>query len=353
MKLFGNKRHGAQRLVRTTTARKKKKRLSGLQRGLILLGSSILFLALVLLIGCRIVVSPPQLITMSGNSHPSNDDDLVGVSSDSGRKEDFYNILIVGTDDDGSRTDTIIIARLDCKKHTVSLMSVPRDTLVSTKMIVPKINGIYGANGGGADGMEALKKELERICGFSVDGYALVDLKAFIELVDLVGGVNFNVPQRMYYADPTQDLYIDLHPGKQRLDGERAMQLVRFRSYVQADIQRTYVQQDFLTALAKQCLTVSNLSKIDDFCKIFQKNVLTDLTGGNIIYLATELLSCDFDQMKSHTLPGTEVWIGDGSYYRLDAEQVLAIVNEDFNPYDQEIITTYLLEHSSGGRSPT
>ena len=90
-------------------------------------------------------------------------------------------------------------------------------------------------------------------------------------LVDAIGGVEFDVPMRMYYTDPTQDLYIDLQPGLQTLDGEHAMQLVRFRKgYATQDLQRTEVQRDFLQALAKQCLKVSNLSKIGSFAKIFK-----------------------------------------------------------------------------------
>ena len=75
----------------------------------------------------------------------------------------------------------------------------------------------------------------------------LVNLEAFRETVDLVGGVEFDVPQDMYYQDPTQNLHIDLKAGKQLLDGEKAMELVRFRKgYASQDIQRTKVQQEFL-----------------------------------------------------------------------------------------------------------
>ena len=253
-------------------------------------------------------------------------------------KEGFYNILIVGTDDDGSRTDTIMIARLDVKNHSVALMSIPRDTLIESAMPVPKINGAYSYAGKGEKGMNNLKSHLATLLGFEVDGYAMINLDAFVELVDLVDGVEFDVPMRMYYSDPSQDLYIDLQEGKQVLDGEHAMQLVRFRKgYATQDIQRTQVQQQFLKALAKKCLNVVNLTKIGEMADIFVKNVTTDLSVGNIAYFGQELLKCDFDQMFTYTLEGEGVTIDGLSYYALYLKNTLEAVNGYFNPYEAEI----------------
>ncbi len=90
------------------------------------------------------------------------------------------------------------------------------------------------------------------LLGFPVDGYVLVDLEAFQKTVDLVRGVEFDVPMDMNYEDPSQNLYIHLQKGLQTLDGEQAMGLVRFRKgYATQDIQRTQTQQQFLKALAK------------------------------------------------------------------------------------------------------
>ena len=108
-------------------------------------------------------------------------------------QDGVYNILICGTDDDGTRTDTIIIAHLDANDHTVALLSIPRDTPVATGGGgLMKINSVYA--GGGKDGMERLAARLKDLLGFPVDGYVLVDLEAFQKTVDLVGGVEFDVP---------------------------------------------------------------------------------------------------------------------------------------------------------------
>lgn len=257
-------------------------------------------------------------------------------------RDGIYNILICGTDDDGTRTDTIIIAHLDTTDHTVALLSIPRDTPVATgNGGIMKINSVYA--GGGADGMQRLSGRLRELLGFPVDGYVLVNLDAFKKTVDLVGGVEFDVPQDMDYEDASQDLYIHLKAGLQRLDGEKAMELVRFRKgYASQDIQRTQVQQQFLKALAKQCLSVSSLSKLKEFADIFAEDVTTDLTVGNMIWYGKELMACDFDSMQTYTAEGEGAMINGGAYYPLYAGRLLEIVNKSFNPYDVAISASSL-----------
>ena len=81
----------------------------------------------------------------------------------------------------------------------------------------------------------------------------MIDLSCFIDLVDLFGGVEFNVPQDMFYDDPAQDLHIALNAGEQTLDGEQAMGLVRYRyGYTMADLDRVNVQRAFIQAAIEQ-----------------------------------------------------------------------------------------------------
>ena len=267
---------------------------------------------------------------------PPEEDEDVPTEQPKALRDGVYNILICGTDGDGTRTDTIIIAHLDANDHTVALLSIPRDTPVATgNGGLMKINSVYA---GGADGMQRLAARLNSLLGFPVDGYVLVDLEAFKKTVDLVGGVDFDVPQDMNYEDASQNLYIHLQKGMQHLDGEQAMGLVRFRKgYASQDIQRTQVQQQFLKALAKQCLSVSSLTKVKEFADIFAEYVTTNLTTGNMVWFGKELLACDFDSMQSYTAEGEGAMINGASYYPLYAGRLLEIVNAAFNPYDAPI----------------
>lgn len=365
MKLYGNKRNTtrAQKAKNRSGSGKarEKKRLTGLQKGLVVLA-----LLLVVLVGSVFAIYknivrpvdvskpsmqteedvpeeeqfvPPKVVEVTTKvDEETGEETTIEVEVPASHKSDFYNILLLGTDDDGTRTDTIMIGRLDVKNHTVALLSVPRDTLISGNYNVPKINGVYGGAGKGVKGIEALQRKLAQTLGFETDGYVMVNLDAFIELVDLVGGVEVDVPVQMDYEDPSQNLYIHLKPGVQTLNGTEAMGLVRFRKgYATQDIERTHTQQKFLKALAKKCLSIGNISKINEFTKIFMENVTTDLTIGNVAYFAQELLKCDFDNMFAYTLEGEAVMVNGASCYALYQNKNLQVINEHFNPYETAI----------------
>lgn len=247
-----------------------------------------------------------------------------------------YNILLAGTDGDGYRTDTIIVAHLDVNEKKAALLSIPRDTPIESGDKLVKINSVYA--GGKGEGMERLERTLAQLLGFEMDGYLLVDLNAFKAAVDLVGGVEFDVPQDMYYDDPSQDLHIDLKAGKQLLDGEHAMELVRFRKgYASQDIQRTKVQQAFLLALMDQTIRVESLTKLKEYAEIFSTYAVTDMNVGNLLYFAEQLAKCDRDEITTYTAEGQGMMIRGASCYALFDWSILTIVNEAFNPYDTQI----------------
>ena len=349
MKLFGNRRRAAH-AKKSTPSRKTRTALIIAAVVLVLCGGAFAAWKLLVKPVERPIVSAPEppaaeeetpepsvIPVTPQEEEPEQPEEDVPAEQPKALRDGVYNILICGTDGDGYRTDTIIVAHLDANAHTVALLSIPRDTPVATgNGGLMKINSVYA--GGGADGMQRLASRLNALLGFPVDGYVLVDLEAFQKTVDLVGGVDFDVPQDMNYEDASQDLYIHLKKGMQHLDGEKAMELVRFRKgYASQDIQRTQVQQQFLKALAKQCLSVSSLTKIREFADIFAEYVTTNLTTGNMIWFGKELLACDFDDMQCCTAEGEGAMINGASYYPLYAGRLLEIVNACFNPYDAPI----------------
>jgi anionic cell wall polymer biosynthesis LytR-Cps2A-Psr (LCP) family protein len=160
-----------------------------------------------------------------------------------------------------------------------------------------------------------------------------VDLQGFVALVDAIGGVTFDVPVDMHYEDPYQDLYIHIDKGLQTLNGENAMKVVRFRSgYASQDLGRMQTQQAFLKAAAQQTLTPTNLNKIDDFVKIFQSYVETDLSLGNLAWLGKEAIAMGSDAVSFSTLPNE--W--KSPYIYLNQEETLALINQHLNPYVED-----------------
>lgn len=260
----------------------------------------------------------------------------VDANCDLARKRGNSTILLAGTDASGDRTDTIMLLNIDRKAGKLSLMSIPRDTKVNSTYTPHKINAAYGVNGSGEQGMDALMEYVSECIGFRPDGYMLIDLNVFVELVDLMGGVRFDVPCDMYYNDPTQDLYINLQAGEQKLNGEQAMGVVRFRSgYAMADLERVNVQRDFLSAALHQWVSVKNLWKLPKALSLLLDHTLTDLSTANLLWMAESVVLCGTGDMMMTTIPhGLN---GDGEYVLIDAQETLDLVNESFCPYEQRI----------------
>jgi len=275
------------------------------------------------------------------------DGDMPTVSGD--RKEGVYTFLLVGTDKDDGNTDTIMVASYDTVNQTVNIMSIPRDTMINESWDIKKINSIYSRTGSSID---SLANRVRKLVGFKPDFYVKVDLSMFVELVDLIGGVDFYVPQDMYYSDPWQDLLIDLKEGQQVLDGEKAMQLVRFRRYAEGDIKRVEVQQSFLKALIKECLSLKHWGKMKAYIELALDNVQTDLDFGSVVWFAANVMGLydapvlDMANVNTHTIPGNyfnEAWSRDvggmQSYVTIYPNETVKLVNAYFNPYVQNVTT--------------
>lgn len=249
------------------------------------------------------------------------------------RQEGKCAILLAGTDEEGYRTDTILLLTIDDKEHTLSLLSIPRDTYAEG-YAVPKINSACGAAGGGAAGMEELMDAVDNLLGFRPDGYAMVNFDVFARVVDLFGGVDFNVPVDMDYEDPYQDLYIHLKAGEQHLNGEQALQVMRFRSgYAMADLERVNVQRAFVQAAMDQWLNWTAVIRSPIAAAAVLEDVVTDLSPGNCIWLLKALLLSDLDNVVTQTLPGVPQYINGGSYFVADSYAVGELMGEYYSPY--------------------
>ena len=256
----------------------------------------------------------------------------------SARKKGCATILIAGTDEGGYRTDSMLLLNVNRTEKTIHLVSIPRDTLIFCEYSVPKINSAYGWAGGGEQGMQELLLRVSEIIGFTPDGYIVVDLSIFRQLVDLMGGVTFDVPVDMHYSDPTQNLSIDLQAGKQHLNGEQAMQVARFRSgYATADLGRIEVQRSLVSAAIRQWVSPKGALHLSKAVKLVLEHTNTNLTKPNLLWLAESFLLCGRSEIASSTLPGYAANFSSGSYYVLDAGGVADIVNRYLNPYEKEV----------------
>lgn len=255
------------------------------------------------------------------------------------RKEHFYTVLVAGLDDENGGSDTNLLAALDAENGTIDVVSLPRDTLLNVSWTVKKLNNAYHQGG-----VSRTREEISNLLGIPVDYYIAVDLQGFAELVDAINGVDFDIPVDMDYDDPTQDLHIHFPAGQRHLTGEEALECVRWRQnndgtgYATADIGRIGTQQAFLAAAARQTLQLSNLDKIPELARIFQERVETDLKLSNLVWIGQQAIGIGSENVNFYTLPGDGAGYYKGvSYYVLEPEGVLELLNAHFNPYCREL----------------
>lgn len=286
---------------------------------------------------------------------------------DSSRKEGFYTFLVVGRDTGGGgNTDTIMLASYDIPNQQLSVMSIPRDTMVNARHPGSnrKINGVwnlglhYAEKGSEKKGIDYLREAVGDLTGILPDFYVIVNWNAFGRLVDTIGGVDFEVPFDMKYRDPTQDLVIDQAAGYRHLSGRDAMEVVRWRhdntyskQYRDGDLGRVRTQQALMKAIISQCLQIKNVTKINEFAEIFTEEVETNLTVGNLVAFAERAVlgGLDMENVTFTTAPVEGVYVKKASYVQVKPEEFLGILNNGFNPYtdDLEMENLNILRYSS------
>lgn len=279
---------------------------------------------------------------------------LVGNDEKTLEQLEPIQILLLGvsTDIDVKMTDTIIVATYNPKTQTASLLSIPRDTYVgkdySKGSASEKINALYHQKG-----IETLKDKVNEITGLDIKYYMVIDNEALIKLVDVLGGVDFEVPIRMLYHDLTQDLTIDLQQGMQKLDGAKAEQLLRFRknddgtgypaSYGSDDIGRMKTQRNFMIATAKQTLQAKNIFKIREIIDVLYEYVETNLSISSIKAYIPYAVEFNLENLQSVVLPGVSVGpTQQGSLYApywfitINKKEAKELINELYNDMSDE-----------------
>ena len=261
---------------------------------------------------------------------------------------DPFTVLILGVSEDigVELTDTIIVASYNPKTQKATLISIPRDTYVGNNKnqatSVDKINALYQL-GKKDNKAEKTLAAVNKITGLDIEYYIVVSNNALVELVDAIGGVEFDVPIDMDYDDSSQKLYIHLKKGVQKLNGEQAEWLVRFRKnnngttypyeYGDNDIGRMRTQREFLKVVAKQMIQIKNITKIGSYIDIFKENVKTNIDDWALIkdYIPY-MISFNTEDIQTATLPGASSSFGPYklSYFDYNVKETKKLINSLF-----------------------
>ena len=265
---------------------------------------------------------------------------LLGHDEETVNKLPKMYCLILGKSE--NLTDTIMLASYDPKTQEAALLSIPRDTFVGTSEsnASPSDKIIYNMYTNKQKGLEKLLEKVRKLTDIDVRYYVMVDTKALRALVDEIGGVTFDVPIDMKYDDNRQNLHINLKAGVQKLNGDKAEQVVRFRhnnngttypsSYGVQDIGRMKTQRAFLTALAKQTLVPANITKIPEFLDIAKQYVETNIDLNTIKDYVPYAVNFNTDNLKTDKLPGAAQYINGWSFYKADKTKTAELIKELF-----------------------
>lgn len=304
--------------------------------GLIILGTLLLAMG-ALLVSMR----PPEgNVTLNRSGRVDNDLDIetfteakVTVPQSTPAPKQIYTFLVAGKDRAGDNTDTIMLVMLDITDKKINILNIPRDTMLVTNRKNKKINASYMVGG-----IKQFEQDVATLTGFYVNRYVLVDIEGVEDIIDAIGGVDFDVPRNMNYEDPTQNLSIHLKKGYQHLNGEQAVKLARYRSgYKDGDIGRIGVQQQLIKALAEQALKAENILKLPELVRLFNENVETDIDLGNMLWLADQMKDFSLDNIHTYLLPGVASMVDGLSYWLPYENELLELINKEFNPLGEPI----------------
>ena len=239
------------------------------------------------------------------------------------------NLLLMGTDESGLRTDSMMVVTMNTETSSAGFISIPRDIKVTyPKNSTNKLNAVYGISDRKP---EAAIGFIEGFTGLKINYYAVVKPQGFRDLIDSLGGVKFDVPIDMKYSDPAQDLYIDLKAGMQVLNGDKAEQLTRFRGYPNADLGRIAVQRDFFTALVEQKANFVNILRAGEIFSRFRKSMDTNISGLDVSALAKLIQTAEKKNIGSIEAVTTSQSIGGASYLVCDPAKTKALISKELN----------------------
>jgi len=260
-----------------------------------------------------------------------------GGTSSSSVGNDRLHILVLGTDNlagSGTRADTILVASVDSRTGDVGMLSIPRDTRVwlRPQNRWDRVNAAYAYGG-----PELVMDAVSHLLNVPISYYVQTDFEGFSKIVDILGGIEMVVEREMIYEDKAQNLYIHLTPGKQVLDGEKALQYVRYRDRL-GDIAlvdpfkgeyagRVERQRKFLSAVVDKVLSPGVITRLPQLISEGLKMVKTNLPWDVVLNLAVNSGKFSPDRITSAVLPGNSQVLNGAWYWIVNEQKAAQLVD--------------------------
>ena len=241
-------------------------------------------------------------------------------------------VLMVGVDvnennenPDFTRTDTIMLCKINAETGKVDLLSIPRDSRIKVRDEFTKANHAHAYGGIGLT-----LKSLRDFLGLDIDYYVEINYDALVDIVDGMGGLKYKVPKGI--SIDHGDVHI--RPGINDMDGMDVLWYLRTRKiYDNGDLGRVNAQQEFLKAIVNELVKKSKEISMKSLIETYFKDVKTNLPFSTMVEFANSMSNFSSDKFKTYTVPGEASMIDGISYYIPDYEATWDIVNKVFPKY--------------------
>lgn len=283
---------------------------------------------------------------------------ILGMDFSGGDGDDFttpvdvqtgkINVLLLGVDKDGERSDSIMLVSYDFDDHSINLLSVPRDTkmYVTDRGVTRKITEVHGMHdsAGKMYGASAVAEAVTALTGVPINYYLEFSFDALDNVMDILGPVEFDVPdiegggRGMNYDDGYQDLHIHLKPGPQELSGNQIQQFLRYRKSNNgtsdgSDISRVGRQQELLKAIIDQKIVdggVGFIVKVPEIFKEIKSQIKTNFGVKDVIKYAGYLKDVSSENMNTYVLPGESAKTSGAWYFVYDKTATAELISTSF-----------------------
>lgn len=214
----------------------------------------------------------------------------------------YTNILILGVDDSTEQNaDTILLLSFSNETGKSRIIAIPRNTWISSGGYSGQIGALYSSGGAGK-----IVREVSALLGIPVHQYIIIDMATFVELIDVLGGLDIYVEEKMDYDDPESGLSIHIGQGYQHLSGQDVQKYLRYRGEKLGDVGRVQRQQKFIKALYAKVLQLDTIPKLPAIADIFRNRMETSAEIFDSAHLANVLRKMSSDPPTTLMLPGTE-----------------------------------------------
>ncbi len=202
------------------------------------------------------------------------------IGTDFTDKVHDYDLSVMNKDNTGFyykerhvHADSIVLMHFNKEKKEVLISSIPGNMFITYNGVEIKLSDVYHYV---SDGY--FTSLVSSLTGLHIDNYFTVSLDGFEKIIDGIGGVKFDVPCDMKYKDPSQGLNIDLKAGEQLLNGENALDMLRYVSYSEGNFSRMNVANNFAKALMSKVTDKSYYGKVVRLYSLAKNNVKTNFS---------------------------------------------------------------------------